>query len=131
MQNYAEMYAAAKKGDKVKALTPEFIKWEKENDQVIGAFVGKSTLPSREVGKTYNQYLFNTDSGHVKFSLGQVGDSDYGEVFTPGCVYVITYLGKGKSQTGNEFKLFEVAELEIGDYEPTPAAKPGKTDAKE
>ncbi len=130
MQTYAEMYAAAKKGDKVKTLTPEFMKWEKEGEQIIGAFVSKSDLPSREVGKTYNQYLFNTDKGHVKFSLGQVGDSDYGEVFCPGLVYAITYQGMGKSQTGNEFKLFEVVELELGDYGPQQVPETSKADAK-
>lgn len=123
MKSYKELHDAAKKGKALKPLTPTFMKWEKDGQQIIGAFLSKSAIPSRELGKTYNQYVFDTDDGHVKFTLGQVGDSDYGEVFTPGLVYAIEFKGMGKSAAGNEFKLFEVSEIGIGDYD---AAEPVK-----
>ena len=129
MKSYQEIYKAAQKANATKSLNPVFHQWGKEGETIIGAFVSKAAIPSRTAGNTYFQYQFETDDGLIKFALGGPADSDFGDRFTEGIVYAITYQGKGRSLTGNEFNLFEVEEISLGDYGPSVPEKAPKGDS--
>jgi len=126
MSQYSKIYQDAKKAKKIKAIGTKYYQWEAEGDQLIGAYLSHNKLPSRN-GGTYNQYLFDTDDGMVKFALGAAVDSEADEYFTRGVVYAITYKGKSRSiASGNEFKDFLIEE--VGSVE-TLAVNPGEDDS--
>lgn len=111
MSNYAKMYQDAKKAKKLKQLETPYVKWDNEGQQVIGAYLNHQKLPSRN-GGTYNQYMFETDEGTVKFALGASVDNEADEYFERGLVYCITYNGKERAVgSGNEFKDFTIEEV--------------------
>ncbi len=111
MTDYAKMYADAQKDKSVKKLTPKYMKWEKAGQKVIGAFVSKSVIGSRLNDKEYNQYLFDTDEGLVKFALGGVADAEMSAILVPGVVFCITYLGKTDLEGGKRVNKFDFEEL--------------------
>ncbi len=120
MESYATMYAEAVKSKQLTELTAIYKKWEKKGDAIIGAFVGKTEVTSGLSGKTYFQYLFDTDDGMVKFHLGKGGDSEIGQVISPGCVYRIEFLGKEQIKGGRSVNTYKC--VEIGSEGNLPAA---------
>jgi len=115
MKSYQELYEAAKKGKATKQLTPEYIKWETEGQQVIGAFISFNPVQSRLGGTEYNQYIFETDKGLVKFALGRSADSEFTPQLAKGVVYAITYMGKEKIAGGRSVNRFSVEEIGVAD----------------
>lgn len=111
MTKYAEMYKRAKEGDGLRTLTPKYHEWTKKGDQIIGAFVAKASVQSSSGPGTYNQYVFNTDDGPVKFHMGSATDAEVGEQFAQGIVYAIEYLGKEDIGGGRSVNKFSVDEL--------------------
>uniref|UniRef100_A0A6M3LC85 Uncharacterized protein n=1 Tax=viral metagenome TaxID=1070528 RepID=A0A6M3LC85_9ZZZZ len=114
-KTYRKMYENASKSKAVKQLTPTYHEWKKENDQVIGAFVTKTEVQSRLGGAAYNQYLFDTDEGLIKFALGRMADSELSDQFVRGNIYSITYNGKEKIAGGRSVNRFSVEEIGIVD----------------
>lgn len=101
--------AKAKKDKDTENLTPDFMKWEKDGQNIIGCMVSKNTVPSGLSDGEYQQYLFKTDDGLVKFSLGKAADEELKATMVPGGIYEITYKGKidiGKGKRVNKFQVF-------------------------
>jgi len=115
MKSYKELYAAAKKAKAIKQLTPLYHKWEKDGDTVIGAYINQNPVQSRLGGTEYNQYIFETDAGLVKFALGRSADSEFASMFGKGVVYAITYKGKEKISGGRQVNRFMVEEIGVSD----------------
>jgi len=115
MKSYQELYEASKKAKTTKQLTPEYIKWEDEGQQVIGAFISLNAVQSRLGGTEYNQYIFETDRGLVKFSMGRAADSEFTPQLAKGVVYAVTYLGKEKIAGGRSVNRFSVEEIGVAD----------------
>jgi hypothetical protein len=93
-------------------ITPKFLAWEKPKQSVLGRFVSCAPVQSGLSEGQYNQYLFDTDDGMAKFSLGGAADKEFSTLLVPGNVYEITYLGKEKIARGrsvNKFTLVLVA----------------------
>ena len=106
MSTYKEIYEQAVKNAGLKPLTPRYIKWEKKGDVILGAFRSKTTVTSSLGGGEYNQYLFDTDEGLVKFALGRSADAEIGVQLVPGHVYLIEYLGQVEIDRGRRVNRF-------------------------
>ena len=122
MQNYKQMYQDAQKSGRLKHLTPVYQEWKKSGDQIIGAFVSKGLVDSSRGGQQYYQYVFATDQGNVKFSLGRAADIDVGAAFREGVIYAIEFQGKediGGGRSVNKFDIFELGT--VTDYGPESA----------
>lgn len=115
MRTYQKMYQDAVKTKVVKQLTPTFLKWEKEGQRVIGAFVSSNPVKGKLGLDPYNQYIFETDEGMVKFSMGRNADGEVGGSLARGGVYAITYLGKDRIEGGRSVNRFTVEEIGASD----------------
>lgn len=111
MSTYKQMYDKAVKDKTVEQLTPEYMEWNKPDDQVIGMFVSRGVVESSGGGGQYYQYVFETDDGRVKFHMGRATDNDVGSSLTPGVVYCITFLGKEEISGGRRVNKFNVEEI--------------------
>ena len=114
-KTYQKMYENASKQKAIKQLTPTYHEWKKEGDQIIGAYITKTEVQSRLGGQSYNQYLFETDKGLIKFALGRMADSELSDQFVKGGIYAITYNGKEKIAGGRSVNRFSVEEIGIVD----------------
>ena len=110
-KTYSKMYDNAQKAKVVKQLTPAYHEWKKEGDRIIGAFITKTEVQSRLGGQSYNQYLFDTDDGLIKFALGRMADSELQDQFVKGGIYAIEYRGKEKIAGGRSVNRFSVEEI--------------------
>ncbi len=111
MENYVELMKQAQKDGNIKELTALYKKWEKKGDKIVGAYIDKVSVTSSLNNQQYNQYLFQTDEGVIKFHLGKSGDSEIGAQFSEGCIYCIEFLGKEQISGGrsvNKYKCFEI-----------------------
>ena len=115
MKSYQELYASAKKAKTTKQLTPSYVKWEEEGQLIVGAFISSNPVQSRLGGTEYNQYIFETDDGLVKFALGRAADSEFTPQLGRGVVYAITYKGKEKISGGRTVNRFDVEEIGVAD----------------
>ena len=111
LNTYKKAYEHAKKVKALKQLTPAYVRWTEEGQQVIGAFVSSTEVTSRLSGKGYNVYLFETDEGLVRFSLGATIDGTVSEMFAKGVVYAVTYKGKEKIAGGRSVNRFDIEEI--------------------
>jgi len=109
------MLEKAKKEGSLKPLNPVFLQWEKEGDEIVGRFKERITVSGTLGNGEYNQYIFETDSGLVKFSLGQATDKEVGTLFKIGGVYYIRYMGKEKIAGGRQINRFDIKEVSVGD----------------
>jgi len=131
MKSYKELYAQAKKSKTTRQLTPDFIKWEKKGQQIIGAYISQNPVTSRLGGTPYNQYIFETDEGRVKFSLGRSADSEFAETFARGVVYAITYDGKDDISGGRRVNRFSIEEIGVSDQVDDTEQKADADDSQE
>lgn len=115
VKTFKRMYADAVKAKAIKQLTPAFVAWEKSGQQIIGCFISRNEVTGTLGGKAYYQYLFDTDEGRVKFSLGSSADGEVGATLVPGQVYGVTYKGKEKIKGGRQVNRFNVEELGAAD----------------
>jgi len=111
LSSYKKAYERARKIKALKQLTPAYVRWTEEGQQVIGAFVSSTEVTSRLSGKGYNVYLFETDEGLVRFSLGATIDGTVSEMFAKGVVYAVTYRGKEKIAGGRSVNRFDIEEI--------------------
>ena len=114
-KSYRALYENSKKAKTVKSVTPEYFKWKKEGDQIIGAFISYSPVQSRLGDKEYNQYIFETDEGLVKFALGRSADNEVTPILGRGVVYAITFQGKESIAGGRSVNRFDIEEVGIAD----------------
>jgi len=124
------MYDTAKKGKAVKTLTPQFYKFESEGDQIIGVFISKAHVDSSLGGKGYNQYIFETDEGIIKFGLGQAADTEVAEIFTPGMVYAIEFLEKADISGGRSVNKYNIEKIGVAEIIEPESVKPEKGGTK-
>ena len=108
---YKEMYEEAQKSGAVKELKPEFYKFEKPGDSIIGRFKGKIHLDSSMTAEGYNHYIFETDEGMIKFPLSGYNDKEIGTQLTVYRVYYIEYRGEIKLEQGRKLKDFKAVEV--------------------
>jgi hypothetical protein len=111
MKTYKERALAAKKAKTARSLTPSYLEWKEKGQEMVGMFISKAEISSSVGGGTYNQYLFETDEGNVKFHLGHAADTEVAEVFTQGLVYSITFQGQEDIGGGKRVNKFDILEL--------------------
>jgi len=108
---YKKAYEASKKSGALRDLKPEFKKWEKVGESIVGRFVRKIHVNSTMSADGYEHYVFQTDEGAVKFPLSGYNDKEIGAQLIPGHVYYIEYKGKEKVSGGFEMKVFDAVEV--------------------
>jgi len=111
MTNYKKSYDEAKKAGKTIERTAKYIKLDTKGEIIVGRFISAQAVASNLGGDTYNQYLFETDEGFIKFALGRAADHEIGAVLIKNCVYAIEFLGQEDLTGGrrvNKFKMVEV-----------------------
>jgi len=89
-------------------LTPQWIAWEKKDQSILGKMMSFSHVDSTLGTGIYKQYLFDTDNGLVKFSLGTATDKELETILRIGYVYKITYHGQVKIKGGRKVNQFSV-----------------------
>lgn len=107
MGNYGALKEAAEKNKKVTKVNPTYVEFKKSGVSVLGRYIGTSEIEGKK-GKNYMQYIFDTDSGPVKFHCGSVFDGEVMPLMIEGCVYEITFLGQEDIKGGNRVNKFEV-----------------------
>jgi len=112
MKTFRDMAAEAVKAKTGRSLTPNYLEWKEKGQDMVGVFISKTEIVSSAGDGSYNQYLFQTDEGNVKFHLGRAADSEVGEVFRPGIIYSIIYKGQEDIGGGRRVNKFDI--LEIG-----------------
>lgn len=103
---YQEQYDRAEKEKKTENITPTFIKFEKAGMFIIGQFVDTMEVESLQTGGKYEQYIFDTDTGRIKFHMGANADKEIGALMKKGAVYFVRFDGKediSKNQTVNKW----------------------------
>ena len=113
MVDYKKAYEKAKKESRVKQRTAKYIKWDKPGDEIIGRFISVNPVPSQRGEGHYNQYLFETNEGMVKFALGSATDREAEEIFIKDSVFAVKFLGKediAGGQRVNKFDIWEIVE---------------------
>lgn len=127
MKTYKQMYDEAAKAKAVKSLKPRYHDWKSDGNVLIGAFISLSAVDGALGGKSYNQYIFDTDEGHVKFSLGGAADNEVAAIFSPGVVYHIEYQGKEEIAGGRQVNNFIISEVGTADFVAPPEPKARKS----
>lgn len=109
--SYQELYDKALQSNKVENMTPKFIEFGQSGEKIIGRFIARHLVQSSSNDGEYNQYLFDSDLGLVKFHLGSATDKEAGNLFVENRVYAIEYLGKEKisnTRSVNKFKIEKI-----------------------
>lgn len=109
--NYADFVSNQAKTGKPVELTPKFVKWTTADQTIIGRYLAKIETIGKRANSAYYQYLFDTDGGRVKFSLGAVTDKQIADALTVGNVYKITFLGKLALEGGTAVNQFDVQDF--------------------
>jgi len=109
--NYQEMADKAFKKGSTENLTPTYVEWENEGQIVVGMLKGIVSIESSKNQGRYNQYMFDTDDGLIKFHLGMVTDGEAGSVMEIGGVYHIEYQGQLKIGGGKNVNKFHVERI--------------------
>lgn len=106
MGTYADAYKEASRKEGTKEIGVTYFKFEEVGKHIVGVYVGFNPVPGQYQGQEYNQYLFETDDGPIKFHLGAAADRDYAPLLVIGEIYMVRYDGKqdiGKGQQVNRF----------------------------
>jgi len=122
--NYQELWLQAEEQKKIEDVTPQWVPWEAEGQFIVGRFRGSSEVTSSLGEGTYQQYLFDTDEGLVKFSLGRATDNELKTVMVIGHVFQITFLGQVKIKGGRHLNQFKVQTIP-GSFDPGESAPEG------
>lgn len=111
MAKYLDAAKAAKKaGQGTKVGAP---KWKPENkgDMLAGLLIEKETAHSQQFGSDFVVYTFMTDDGPRKWIPGQATDAEIKSLMQTGQIYLVEFLGKEKTNTGNDRNSYEVTEI--------------------
>ncbi|MBD3425706.1 MAG: hypothetical protein GF409_00585 [Candidatus Omnitrophica bacterium] len=129
MGSFRDLAAKAEKAKTAARLTPVFKQFEKAGDEIIGAYISHAAVGSEGEGKPYNQYLFETDEGLVKFHMGSAADTEYAAQFQKGNVYLVRFQGKEAIKGGrtvNKFDVFQVGHVTDVEGAPVDAGSDGQ-----
>ena len=126
MSTYSEQLKEAQKNSNVKKLTAVYQKWVKSGEKILGSFIDRSEVGKAEEGNRYYQYLFETDEGLTKFSLGNASDGEIGAALIKGRVYLIEFKGKENIGGGRKVNRFECTEIGFEGEQIGGEIKPGK-----
>ena len=110
--SYKDQFKQVKESGEGRSLSPTYIEWLKKGDQIIGRMLAKNPVAGQVSGSSYNQYLFDTDDGLVKFAVGSATDNEAAALMKVGGVYAITFGGKEKLKGGRSINRFEIIEVE-------------------
>lgn len=105
---YKSLFDEAKKAKKLVKLAAEYIQFEDKGQQIIGKLLNINHVKSSAGEGYYNQYLFDTDKGKVKFALGTATDTDSGALMKIGGVYSVTYKGQETLSGGRKMNQFDI-----------------------
>ncbi len=110
---YNELYEKAQNEGQTKDLSAEYKEWKNAGDFIVGKFLGCNTVTSRLGSGEYNQYLFETDDGLIKFAMGAVTDSEVAPLMEKGNIYRVEYQGKTKISGGRQVNRFKVGQIQL------------------
>lgn len=110
---FTELHNKAAKEKRVEKITPEYVAFEKEKAFVVGQFIGYAAVASSQGEGTYNQYLFNTDAGLIKFAVGNATDKEIIPLMRIGELYHVQFLGKEKLDAKRSVNKFLVEHIPI------------------
>lgn len=129
--DYEEQYEEAMKEGRTESVRANYLTLDEEGDVVVGRFVGIGKVVSSLNDKEYNQYLFDTTDGLVKFPLSSTVDIEAERIFKEGQVYRIEFLGKTKTQKGYTVKDFDIRHvIEPRDMPPKQREENGEGEGK-
>ena len=111
MSDYKSMYNRAKKDGTVIKRTAQYKEWDEKGDIIIGKFISANPVQSKMSDGSYNQYLFETDDGLVKFALGKSTDQEVSEILVKFNIYAIEFLGQEDLTGGRRVNKFNVLEI--------------------
>lgn len=114
MGKYGALYEASKSNKQVTQLSSQYVKFIKEGDMVVGKFMSLYHIPKHPGGGDYNQYVFQTDDGLIKFAMGQVNDNEAGALMQIGSVYAVRFMGGVEISGGRTVNTFDIQELHTG-----------------
>jgi len=127
---FIEAHKKAEKEERTEKITPEYVTFEKEKAFVVGQFIGYAEVASSQGDGFYNQYLFNTDIGLVKFAVGSATDKEIIPLMRIGEVYHVEFHGKEKLDAKRSVNKFlvnhipltpeERADMDLIDIPPPP-----------
>ncbi len=121
--SFQQMWNEAEEKKKVVDITPQWVPFEAAGQVIVGRFRGSSEVASSLGEGTYLQYLFNTDDGLIKFSLGRATDNELKTVMHEGGIYQIVYLGQVKVKGGRKVNQFKVQTLAEDEDSSEPASE--------
>lgn len=108
MKDYQKMYEEAKKGEKIRRLSPRRIKFE-EGDTIVGEYRGRTQLESKKKGMPdFFVYVFDTDDGPIQFPISQAFDKTQGEDLKHGGVYALHHGGYQPLDEDRRMKVIDV-----------------------
>jgi len=109
--SYREMCEKAMKNERSINITPTFVNLTADEPVICGRFLSSCTVQSSVSDGTYNQYLFETDEGLIKFHLGSACDNEAGAVMKIRKVYHIEFLGKEKLDNTRSVNKYHIEEI--------------------
>lgn len=110
--SYKDLFTEKTKDKSARLLSSDYKKFEKKGDQVIGRLLTINEVSGQMGGKSYRQYLFQTDDGLVKCAFGSATDNEAGALMAVGGVYSVVYNGQEKLKGGRNINRFEILELQ-------------------
>lgn len=108
---YEEMFKKAEKEKALKDLTPIFKEFRKKGEKIIGQFISCSDVDSSTGEGTYKHYLFDTDEGLVKFSLGAATDKEVLGLMGLDDIFVVEFINTIKISGGRSVNKFKVQQI--------------------
>jgi hypothetical protein len=108
---YKDLKDRAEKAGARKSLTPKFLELRTPGEEIVGRFMGTHEMPPKRGSTTYNQYIFDTDDGPVKFSMGANADKEILPSMVHGGVYCVRFDGAEEIEGGNSVNKWNVSEI--------------------
>ncbi len=105
---YTDIYKEAAASGQTKQLIAQYFEFKEKGVGFVGKLIGVQAVTSKLGGDTYNQYLFETDDGLTKCSLGRAADGEVGVVMKIGGIYSIIYLGQEDIGGGRRINRFDI-----------------------
>lgn len=106
--SYADVYKEARKNENVQSISSVFKTDWKKGEIILGRLISITELQSPKFNKSYFSYLFNTDDGNFKTSLGAGVDAEVKPFLKYGEIYRIEYKGDKDIGKGSPMKVFDV-----------------------
>lgn len=92
-------------------ITPCYVTFSEDQKVICGRFLNKAPVASSVSDGFYNQYLFDSDEGLIKFHLGSATDNEAGAVMVVGRVYHIEFLVKEELKGGKTVNKYHIEEI--------------------